>query len=487
MNISIFLFLGILLSLLFPPYFFFPIGFIIFPYLCFFIDKLSYKYFYKKKFVYFFCFYFNFFLILLFWIKDPFFVFEETKNYFLISILLVFLLSFIFTTITILTLSFNKNIPVVFLIPLIFIIGEYIISTLFYGFPWISFSLIISGNDFILNIIKYFGTFLTSYLVIQLFCLPYLFFYNKHRDRYFKHLLIIFSSPFIFGLLLNFAFYQTDETKKESLDIEIFQLNFKNDFSEKEELKKFKEIEKHISNSQSDLIIFAENNYPYLVENINLEKIQNILKQNQTVIIGGTRKDGNKFYNTLFNINNSKVFYYDKKMLVPFGEFLPLRNYLKFLDLISGPNDYYRGEIDRLINLNDKITYLPVICYEILFYWKLFTDFNSDTNFIVNITNDIWFGNYLGPYQHFYFSRLRASEFNKTLIRVSNNGISGIIDKNGKILSILELNKIGSIKYNLQLENNKNLYNIHYYLNFYFFIILILLFLLNIRPTNEYR
>jgi apolipoprotein N-acyltransferase len=84
---------------------------------------------------------------------------------------------------------------------------------------------------------------------------------------------------------------------------------------------------------------------------------------------------------------------------------------------------------------------MPVICYEILYFWRLSTNENIKSDIIVNLTNDSWFGLYTGPYQHFYFSRLRAAEFNKTLIRVSNNGISAIINNYGEIIDIINLNQ----------------------------------------------
>ena len=100
---------------------------------------------------------------------------------------------------------------------------------------------------------------------------------------------------------------------------------------------------------------------------------------------------------------------------------------------------------------------------------------------IVNITNDTWFGKYLGPYQHFYFSKLRASEFNKPIIRVSNNGISGIINSYGQIISVIELNKSKSIGFNINFKDNNKYYKMHYYLNIYFLIILLLLAVPNFR------
>ena len=93
--------------------------------------------------------------------------------------------------------------------------------------------------------------------------------------------------------------------------------------------------------------------------------------------------------------------------------------------------DYNVGDKKRIIKINNNISYIPVICYEIIFYWKLVDNINLNSDLIINITNDIWFGKYLGPYQHFYHSKLRAAEIGKPLIRVSNNGISAIFNENG--------------------------------------------------------
>ena len=174
------------------------------------------------------------------------------------------------------------------------------------------------------------------------------------------------------------------------------------------------------------------------------------------------------------NITKSNVTYFDKKILVPFGEFLPLRNSLSFLETIVGPNDYTKGKIKRIINLQNNISYIPVICYEIVFYWTLINKFNYKSNFIVNITNDFWFGDYLGPYQHFYLTKIRAAEFNKPVIRVSNNGISAVIDKNGNILNKTKLNTTANFKHKLLFEENNNFVSFHSILKIYFFIIFIL-------------
>ena len=104
---------------------------------------------------------------------------------------------------------------------------------------------------------------------------------------------------------------------------------------------------------------------------------------------------------------------------------------------------------------------------------------NFTSDFIINITNDSWFGDFFGPYQHFYLAKMRAAEFNKPIIRVSNNGISGIFDQNGKILKTTSLNKKEILNFSLKINNKKNLIFYHNLLNqLIIFIFLIFIYLI---------
>ena len=484
MNISIFLFLGICTSLLFPPYFIFPLGFIVFPYICFFYEKNFDKINKYKNFFYIFIFYFAFFGNLLIWLKNPFLVFSETENLFYLPIILILLLSLICSFIFTILLSLKNKVPTLFLVPIIFSINEFFVSILVYGFPWITFSLIISNIDFLSFIIKYFGTLVTSYIVIQIFCLPYFLLSIKLKKSTYIFYSIFILFPLFLSFLINFIL--KNEIKKESIiTLEIFQLNQSVELIEQNTEKQLLEIIDLISKSTSDLLVFGENNYPFLIETKSIPRIQNILKNGQSVIIGGTRLIDKKYFNTFMQIENSKIVFFDKKILVPFGEFLPFRKYLNFMQSISGSNDYSKGINKRLINIDNELSYIPIICYEIIFYWNLLNKKNNNADLIINITNDIWFGNFIGPYQHLYLTKLRASEFNKFIIRVSNNGISAIIDQNGKIINFLGLNNKINYKQNIKIVSDKNFYLTHFYLKIYFSIVLILLIIIILIRNYE--
>jgi apolipoprotein N-acyltransferase len=94
---------------------------------------------------------------------------------------------------------------------------------------------------------------------------------------------------------------------------------------------------------------------------------------------------------------------------------------------------------------NFDLKILPLICYEIIYSGNIFT--NSDFDYIVNISEDGWFGNSIGPYQHFAHSIFRAIESGKYLLRSANNGISAIINPVGKIEKKIEFDQIGYIDF----------------------------------------
>jgi len=271
----IYLTLGLLTSLLFPPYFFLPLGFIIFPFLCLLLDLNRKNNINLNIFKNFSVFGFGFFISYLIWVKNPFYVFEETKNFFLVFLLLIILLSLILSLIFTIILKLGKNIPIFILIPFIFTIAEFIISIIFYGFPWFTFSLVISSNEYLLFSLKSFGTLISSYLIIQIFCLPFIFISKVNLKKEMRYLALFIFLPIIFLLISNVN-SQNNNFKTKTIDLEIFQLNFKNNDKFLTPEKKLNIIINNIQKSTADLLIFGENNFPYLLDDLDL-KILKIL------------------------------------------------------------------------------------------------------------------------------------------------------------------------------------------------------------------
>ena len=141
---------------------------------------------------------------------------------------------------------------------------------------------------------------------------------------------------------------------------------------------------------------------------------------------------------------------YDKVNLVPFGEFLPFESLLNKIGLRTITNNFgsfTRGKQRKIVQLgNDfqSFSFLPLICYEIIYSGQLTQDFNFD--YILNISEDGWFGTSIGPKQHLVHSIFRAIESGKYVIRSANNGMTVIINPLGEIEKI-EYEKDGFIDF----------------------------------------
>jgi len=450
-----------------------PLGFIIFPYLIILISNLSKQ----KSFFYFFIngflFGLGFLIIFLSWVHNPFLVYETTKVYAFLALLLPVFLSFFFGIGFLVYKYLVLKLHIILITPFVFILIEFVISNFMYGFPWISNSLILSNNIFGFYLIKYLGTITSGYLILLLFLLPLMFSYFISIKKYYKQLLIVYSPLILIFLLPIFSYEFNQKTNNKEIVVEINQLvNPINSLNQKNIEEKIKQL---INDSKADYIIFAENNFPYLINKNNLSNFNPFIKENKKVIIGSTTIQDGDYYNSFFLLEKNNIQIFDKKILVPFGEFLPFRKYLNFMETISGSIDFQKGNSERIITTTDNIKLLPIICYEIVFD-KIFKNINKkEIDILVNITNDSWFGTMSGPYQHFYISRIKALVANKSLLRVSNNGISAIIDNNGKIIKSSKLNKITQIKYKLKIDNKKSYFSIHEILMYYLFIIFIFL------------
>lgn len=174
------------------------------------------------------------------------------------------------------------------------------------------------------------------------------------------------------------------------------------------------------------------------------------------LITGSLRTEGQgkdyKFYNSVMAIDNSGkiVGNYDKHALVPFGEFLPLRFLIpKLLKLPVGDKDFSSGAGAQTLNWSGLPPVSVLICYEGIFP-ELAVDIKNRPEWLLNVTNDAWFGISSGPYQHFQMARMRAVEQGLPLVRVANTGITAYIDEYGRIRQYLALGEKGVLDVTLQ-------------------------------------
>jgi apolipoprotein N-acyltransferase len=200
-----------------------------------------------------------------------------------------------------------------------------------------------------------------------------------------------------------------------------------------------------------DLIVWPETAIPFLLDRSGplFEDIA-VLSDGVPVAAGIQREDGLRFFNSLAVADRAgQVFaVYDKWHLVPFGEYVPFGDALSTFGISAFAaregNGYSAGPGARVLDLGSAGKVLPLICYEAVFPQDLRAA-PERADWILQVTNDGWFGNVSGPYQHLAQARLRAIEQGLPLLRAANTGITAVIDAKGRMLRSLPLNTVGVI------------------------------------------
>ncbi len=192
-----------------------------------------------------------------------------------------------------------------------------------------------------------------------------------------------------------------------------------------------------------DLVIWPETALPYLIiDNPGLPAMITTAARGASVALGHQRVEGGRGWNSLavFGPQGAPLATYDKHHLVPFGEYVPLADTapdwlgLSAFSARTG-NAYSAGPGPQLMDLGDLGRVLPLICYEAVFPQDLRGTARPD--WLLQITNDAWFGTLSGPFQHAAQARLRAVEQGLPLVRVANTGLTQITDARGRVTAAL--------------------------------------------------
>jgi len=223
-----------------------------------------------------------------------------------------------------------------------------------------------------------------------------------------------------------------------------------------------------------------------------LKAICGSIPEGAVLLTGAPRHEDNaqgmKIWNSFFALNNrgEVLGVYDKAHLVPFGEYVPFRKILPIEKLTAGTIDYTEGDKVKTLNIPGIPPFSPLICYEAIFPGKV-VDPGSRPRWLLNLTNDAWYGHTSGPYQHLSIVRVRAIEEGLPLVRVANNGISAVIDPYGRILYQLELDEIGFIDFCLpQNFSDGTVFSSFHQIPFVFMMIIALLGGYLVRNRKKY-
>ena len=349
---------------------------------------------------------------------------------------------------------------------------DYLRAKLLTGFPWNLWAYSWSWFVEVIQILNPIGLFAFNLLTITFYCLPSFFFIKTTKYKILVPILfsIIFFSNYLYGnFILNNNKVENQKylEKDKYIYVKIISPNFelKYNLSEEETYGRLKKLIRYssVEKNKKTLFIWPEGalSGKYFFE---IEKYRNLIKEkfsSDHLIVFGVNtlnKEENKFFNSFIIVdkNLNMKFQYNKIKLVPFGEFLPFQTKLEKIGLkkiTEGFGSFSKGNTNNTFSYSDY-NIIPLICYEIIFP-ELTQKTNLKNTLLINISEDGWFGNSIGPYQHFSKSIFRAIESDSFVLRSANKGISAIINNKGQIIKSLKNNETGNIELRLPIIEKK--------------------------------
>ena len=500
--------LGILSSFSLPPYNFFWINFFTLSFFFIFLfQNLSITQDRKVYFFYGWLFGFGYFVSGLYWISISLTFDNDFK--FLIPISIILIPSFLAIFYGLISLFFSllsskKILSSLFLFSLLFGSLEYIRGTILTGFPWNLIVYSLSEKINLIRIVSLIGTYSLNLIAITIFTLPSIFLLKISKKNILVGILLL-SFPFLFskfGQTYKINFFDQDLIQNKiiirainsNIEIDKFYGNYPAEIAIKDLIK--------ISDPDKDKKIFflwPEGIIPNTTKDelyLYKDLFESNFSENHLIGLGINNEkteDGEKTYYNSFSIYDNQlnlIDYYNKLSLVPFGEFLPLENFLKKIGLKSLTNNYQsysHGEIREVIQVNINssfINFIPLICYEIIYSGSITK--TNEFDFILNISEDGWFGKSIGPKQHFIHSVFRSIETGKYIVRSANNGVTAIVNPIGVVEKKLSNGENGFIDFEDRRNIKSTIFSIFGNKIFGFFILLYIFLIISFnRIKNE--
>ena len=378
---------------------------------------------------------------------------------------------------------------------------EFLRAHLFSGFPWNLLGYVWGVNNITIQSASVFGVWGLSLITALIASVPFFLIRNKANIERSSVIFVVTSVAFLISLLAFGA--NRLSTIPQSIDkkphyVRLVQGNVAqhhkwNPAFQMDIFRTYVELSKQPAKHPLSLIVWPESAMPFIPNEQKWVKqvIADTTPENAFLMTGALRIERDEDYsaqsfaiwNSLyaFNSNGEIVTYYDKTHLVPFGEYIPLRSILPLTKITAGSTDFSQGTGVKTLKIPSLPSFSPLICYEIIFPDKVISQENKP-DWMINITNDAWFGDSTGPYQHLQMARFRAAEEGRPLIRAANTGVSAVFDGFGRTLGALNLNEKGIVDIKMPtIEPINTMYQKRYGLILLFLFVSVTLIILKIR------
>lgn len=462
---SIALAAGAFSTLAMPPFFAFPILWLTFPVLVWLIDgavaetKRGRVRRLRPAFAIGWWFGFGYFLASLWWIGNAFLVEANQYAWLMPLAVIVFpaaLALFWAAGVAVAQLLWSEDWRRIF--ALAFGLGgaEWLRGHLFTGFPWNAIGYALTAGEILMQSAALFGVYALSVLAVAIFAAPAAMApanSDRRRNLVLPSLAVLAVAALgLYGML---RLSQAAAAFVPDVTIRIVQPAL-------EQLQKWDPDNKdsvlstyfHLSAPENTpiekgtILVWPESAFPFpLTQDPGvLAAVAELLPAGTALITGAYREefppnDVRQAYNSIYAVGDDGTILdaYDKVHLVPFGEYLPAESVLGRLGLQQlTPEPFTPGPSRRSITLPFAPAFIPLICYESIFSGEILGE-GDRPGFMLNLTNDGWFGRTIGPSQHFHQARVRAVEEGLPLVRAANTGISAVIDPYGRTITVSRL------------------------------------------------
>lgn len=402
--------------------------------------------------------FFIFFFLHIFWLN------QVTVPGFLI---LIIILSFYGAVFGVFTNFVLRSSIELFILPFFWVLLEFLRARLFSGFPWGSLALSQWQNLRMIQIADITGMWGVSFLMVMTSCALYALLTRHKKTAYYIGICIVFlGANYTYG---HARFDHRHLYFEKGPEVRLLQGNIpqhrKWDSAYAENI-----IDEYIKLSftpegdkpDADLVVWPETSYPYLVQENEKEHLSAIAEMLGTdLFVGASRRDGDKSYNSALYFSGKGEFKgnYDKRHLVPFGEYLPFEGVIGFVrNYIDKPMGHFvpGSEIElftittateipqhaqeAVIKETSILRFGTLICFEDIFPYISREFREKGADFFVNMNNLAWFGKTSAPWQQVASSVFRAVETRSGIARASNTGITCFIDPAGEVYSVLSEN-----------------------------------------------
>lgn len=379
-----------------------------------------------------------------------------------------------------LTARFSKNRQLnLWLLPSFWLICEYLRSVVLTGFPWLSlgYSQIDSPLASFAPLIGEVGV--TAIVLLINISLVKIFIALTHQN----HKKLVFPTAIICSVAsLSFILSHVVwvETNGKTTKVALVQGNIAQSIKwapEQEWPTMLKYLDLTRVNYDADIIIWPESAIPALEPTVQdyLATVDSSARLNDSAIITGILNynfESKEYFNSLITLGKAQAkdeisyFYnhqnrYSKHHLLPIGEFVPFQELLRPLaPLFNLPmSSFSRGDYVQNNLIANGLHLLPLLCFEIAFPHQLAANLTPETDLLLTVSNDAWFGHSHGPHQHMEIARMRALEFGRPLLRATNNGITAIVDHKGNYIARIPQFEEGVLKADVPLVVGKTPYS----------------------------